>query len=98
MSTYFVRTIDNRTIVDIEATKDDVHCAIDIFYYTRELFRQMACSFDTGKNFIDNIERASEIRGEYFEQVGDNKLSAAELAKIICMKIADEHDLMFVED
>lgn len=61
---HYLRDGSNDTLVDIDATKDDIHCVVVIETYSKFL---LSLSEDGRKQFILDMGNVQEIRGHYFE-------------------------------
>ena len=66
--THYLRFVDEQrfgdTVVDIEATKDDIHCVVCIEAYSRLLLSIKPVDVD---RFIKDFDDTQEIRGAWFE-------------------------------
>ena len=94
MTTYFVRTENNETIIDIEAMEDDISCTVDIEMYTVHLFSLSPLLYAA---WMQNIAETQEIRGFYHEN-NQEKLSPPQLAEKWCRKLAEKWDLIWTVD
>lgn len=108
--TLFIRTKDNRTLVDIEvpSNKFDIRSAINIEEYSKVLIHYVKnepCKVDI---FIKAIDEFSEIRGWLWEMY-IHTLPKSRPTEEYCIMIRDEvkkrmkevcttFDLSFVED
>lgn len=93
--THFLRNSKNETIVDIEATKDDIHCCIDIVNYSLQLL--LMINREEQVNFIRDIDMLSEIRGIWFETSPDDKDPDA-LVERLCKDIGEKWSLFYITD
>ena len=93
---HFVRDSKNNTIIDCEALKDDLHCSIDIRFYTMFL---LSLEKDKQLQFMGDVDAISEIRGAYFEDYNYcKKIPIDTFVKDILKYFAKKWGLYYVED
>ncbi len=61
---HYLRDRSNNTLVDIDATKDDIHCVVVIETYSKFL---LSLPEGDREQFIFDMGDVQEIRGHYFE-------------------------------
>ena len=99
--THYLRNSANETIVDVEATRDDLSCVVCIDTYSRML---LSLPEDRREQFIEDMNSTQEIRGYYFERVivpGLCKNTAKGIDGFVhgfLRCIADSWDLAYVTD
>jgi hypothetical protein len=91
--THFLRNKHNETIVDIEATKDDIHCVVDLMTYTYHI---PTIGKTKRHEFIQDMSAMQEIRGLYFET--QHGLTPDKLAIMKCKEMAKKWQLGYVVD
>jgi len=98
--TLFLRTSDNRTIVDIEATDKDLHVVICIGEYSRLL---LMIDPALQQEFIEDFRHVQELRGVWFEKLRLDQwyrytYSSREFAQLVLTRLAFKYNLSFVVD
>ena len=98
--THYLR-LNGETIVDVEATKDDIHSVVCIEVYSGLLLREQAlCGGLTPHELIDDFEQLQELRGAFHERPYERPTGETpdELAKRRLQEIAHKYDLQYVTD
>lgn len=98
--TYFIRTKDNKTIIDIDFFKnetiDDVSSVVDLIGYTETL---LSLPKEKLHLFCFDMSQLQEIRGIWFEGfVNKYKDGIKNFAKEFMLMMCEKWDLCFVED
>ncbi len=91
---HFLRNHRGHTMVDCEATPDDIGCVVDIETFSDYL---LGLDPDDQPLFIRDMAGIQEIRGWYHEMVRD-KCTPDELAKEVFTKLAEKWNLAYVTD
>ncbi len=91
---HFLRNHRGHTLVDCEATPDDISCVVDI-----ETFSDYLLGLDPEEQtpFIRDMSDVQEIRGLYHEVIGA-KRTPDEVATGYLTKLADRWNLSYVTD
>ena len=84
------------TLVDIDATADDLHCVVIIDAYSH--FMMSWGSASRQQQVIADFYAISEIRGLYFESEIQSGITPDELAKRELTRLAKEYFLQYVTD
>lgn len=90
--THFLR-INGKTIVDVEATKDDISSVVCIGEYSRLLLSVENSRDDVIRDFDD----LQELRGEWHEVIKRAK-NPDEFARERLLEIAQRYNLQYVTD
>lgn len=90
--THFLRRNGN-TIVDVEATADDLHCVVCIDEYSALLLDEVGRQ----QEVIADFQELQELRGEWFELI-NCKESSSKFAERRLRSIARKYDLQYVVD
>jgi len=93
--THYLRD-DGKTLVDIEATKNDIQCVVNIAAYSR--FMMSWGSESRRQQVIEEFDLINEIRGLYFESEIDTGITPDELAARELKRLAKEFFLGYVTD
>lgn len=93
---HFLRNKHNKTIVDLEASKEDVHCSIDIKNYTMYLIENILIV--QWPEFASDIDELAEIRGEWWETKHPEDKTPDDLAKRRCKEIGEKWGLIYITD
>lgn len=88
---HYLRQKNGKTIVDADATKDDLSVTVDIRTYSEFLLIS-----NRKVEVIADFDRIQELRGEYHETM--HNLSPDELAKKVLTAMAKKYDLDYVTD
>jgi hypothetical protein len=91
---HFIRDLKNRTIVDIETTKNDIHVKVDIRFYTLHLFT--LCDPNT-LDFMDDTDDLDNLASEWFESKPDFR-SIDDFVRSVCKSFTNKWNLCYVED
>jgi len=92
---HFLRTKDNKTIIECEVTKDDLSSALDVSEYSNLLL-----SNDNKDNLIDDFSDLDDIRGWWWEKeemMGDWK-SIDEFVSHHYKIVALKYNLNYITD
>lgn len=93
---HYLRNENNVTIVDIETTKDDIHCVVIIDTFSEKLLEQ---KYINRSLFVNDVNNIQEIRAEWFEKLEiGGKQTPHELAKYRCIELAKKWNLNYVVD
>lgn len=94
---HFLRTKENKTIIECEVYSNDLSSAIDIYEYSMFLLNLEA---DLNEMFVDDINNLNEIRGLWWEKEKDfgNWKSIDEYVASQYKKIGKEWGLKYVTD
>lgn len=98
--THYLR-MSGKTVVDVEAVKDDIHPVVCIDAYSELLLReQTLCGGLTPHELIDDFDRLQELRGEFHERPYERPEGETpdELAKRRLQEVARKYDLEYVTD
>jgi len=90
--THYLR-LNGQTLVDIETTKDDIQCVIDIGNYSRYLLSNVGNS----ETIVRDFDAIQEIRGAYFEQPHSHA-APSDFAKNYCKDFASKYGFSYVTD
>lgn len=87
---HYVRTQGNDTLLDIEATDDDIQCSLDKKLYG-SLFLYLIKNYNlaTASKFGAGVSIASEIK-EYYLDANHNHETTDDLAEFVCNWIIRE--------
>ena len=96
--TLFLRN-GRQTIVDIELSKQDLHCAIDIRNYSEFLLNNL----DHKDEIVESFAEISELRGWFWEvymEMTNNpsQQDCKEKVKGFLIALADKYSLNYSED
>ena len=91
--THFLRTKDNKSIVDIDAWKDDLSAVVIIDEYSKFLLDNL----NRKEEIIEDFYLLSEIRGEYHETPNQTE-TPDELVGRRVKEIGKKYDLAYVTD
>lgn len=91
--THYLRR-NGKTIVDVEATKDDLSSVVCIEQYSLLLLDEQG---DQTFEIIQDFDALQELRGEYHE-TNYQKESSNQLAERRLREIATKYDLAYVTD
>jgi hypothetical protein len=92
---HFLRTQQNRTLIECEVYKDDLHTSTNLTEYSLFLLNS-----ENKEEVISDFSSLDEIRGWWWEKeemMGDWK-SIDEFVKTKFVEIADKYDLRYVTD
>jgi Mor family transcriptional regulator len=92
---HYLRNDFNRTIVDIEASKTDLHALVDIEHYTS--FLDKIENKVLRRRWISDMSRIQELRGEFHETPCQSR-TPDEFARFICNELSDRWGLYYVTD
>jgi hypothetical protein len=90
--THYLRN-GTETIVDLETTKDDLHCVIDV-----RGFSNLLLSSDKQQELIDDFNDLQEIRGTWFERIVRDDTTPRIFATKILKELGKKWGLYYVED
>lgn len=90
--THYLRRNGN-TIVDVEATPNDISSVVCIIEYSRLLLREP----NRQKEIISDFDGLQELRGEYWETPNQQE-TPDELAERRLREIGAKYDLAYVTD
>lgn len=96
--THYLR-ISGKTIVDVEATKDDIQSVVCIDVYSGFLLREQTLrGGSTPHDLIEDFDRLQELRGAFHERPYERPEGETpdELAKRRLQEIARKYDLEYV--
>lgn len=102
---HFIRNENNDTIVDVDATEDDIHVVVLILGYTRLLLDRFVTTSrlvtprarHSQTELVNDFASLQELRAEYFETNYD-KETTDELAERRLREIAEKYGLGYVTD
>lgn len=89
---HFLRDHKNNTIVDCDASADDIGCLVDIQHYSIFLLHNLTRT----REIVADFAAIQEIRGEFFESGW--KGTPDELAEVRVRVLADKYGLVYVTD
>ena len=94
---HFLRTQNNRTIIECEVYNDDLSSSIDIYEYSMFLLNLEG---DLNEFFVGDINDLNEIRGLWWEKEKDfgNWTSINEFVASTYKKIGKEWGLKYITD
>ena len=105
---HYLRSDNNRTIIECEVTKNDLSASVDIEQYSKILLDYIATGLQTNNtkynviltNFKEQIHNLNEIRGWWFEKEEDNDdwKSIDEFVATQFALVATEFNLKYVTD
>lgn len=93
--THYLRDSDNKTLVDIEASSDDISCVVDVEIFAKHLL--LMPTDDLTAEFIEDFSDIQEIRGYYFE-VDQCKTSPDKIAKSHILNLCNKWGFCHVTD
>jgi hypothetical protein len=97
---HYLRTSNNRTIIECEVTKEDLSCSVNILEYSRMLLNLNEANKGYAKSFLNDIDSLSDIRGLWWEReqdFGDWK-STDEFVKSQFNEVAKRWGLSYITD
>lgn len=95
--TYFLRDAQNRTVVDLDFTKDDFHVVVCIGTYSEKLF-ELTLPMER-LAFVRDMEGIQELRGEWWERaLPFGKESIYVFAERRMREVGKKWNLAFVTD
>ena len=93
---HYVRDSKNNTIIDCESLEEDLHCVVDIRFYTMIL---LSLEKDKQLQFISDVDALSEIRGAYFEDYNYcKKIPTHTFCRDILKNFSKKWNLFYLED
>lgn len=86
---------NNKTLVDIDSTKDDFSCTVLIKEYSEYLL-----SLDKEKmsDFIKDMDNVQEMRGFYFEFNQDEEIPIDVFIKSNLKELSEKWNLKYITD
>jgi len=97
---HYLRTSQNRTIIECEVTKEDLGSSVHILEYSRMLLNLNEANKGYAKSFLNDIDSLSEIRGLWWERekdFGDWK-STEEFVKSRFTEVSEKWGLSYITD
>ena len=91
--THFLRNNRNHTIVDIEASENDIQSVVIIDHYSLFL---LALDDERRDEFMADMGRMQEIRGEFFET--NHGMTPDEMARSLCKEMTEKWELYYTTD
>lgn len=95
---HFLRNTNNRTIIECDVYKEDLHTSVDVKNYSMVLIDMH--NHDRHYPFINDIDNLSEIRGLWWEREMDfgNWESIDKFVEAQYTEVAERYGLIYVTD
>lgn len=92
---HFIRTKENKTLLECEVTKEDLHCSVGLEEYSNYLLNT-----EDKQKFIQQISELYELRSLWWEVHEDSGKfkSKDDFVKYHFLKVVKEFDLSYVTD
>ena len=93
--THYLRDFSSNTIVDVEATKDDINCVVVIRAYSEML---LSLPEHERESFILDMNTIQEIRATYWEGINPRNTDPDKFAAENLKEMAQKWGLFYVTD
>lgn len=93
--THYLRNSKNKTIVDIDGSKNDFHVFIDIENYSEML---LLLSFEKQKEFISGMGQIQELRSYWHEDINKKDKFVNKFISDVLISFAKEWNLVYITD